>query len=227
MTSRPLLTCSFLLLAASASAQNATSQPTSQPASQPTSRPSLPPPETVAPTEPLVGWTPPTFQEPESQPTEEPVNILPPEPPPGPAAQIGNAAFAAGGLGFIGAATGSLIGLLSVTQLGGGEFDDAREELGLGFELGTAAGAGFGVIMSGRSNQRPGSKLGAFVGSFLATSAAVAIAFPATDIVNQGIDEAEGKISFFFVLPYVASVGGAVLGYELFPRKKSSALALE
>jgi hypothetical protein len=204
-----------LFSSASALAQNPSVQPTTQAASQP----ALPPPEVVAPTEPLVGWTPGSFDEPTSEPVveEENTSFSPPEIP-RPASQIGNALFAAAGIGFISASSGALIGLFSAARPN--DVGAGREEMALGWELGSAAGAGLGVALSARSHSRPGSTLGAFVGSTLATAIAVGVAFPATKIVSVGIDDAPNTIPFFFAVPFVASIGGSILGYEFFPRHK-------
>jgi hypothetical protein len=199
-------------------AQEPASQPTSQPASMASSRPALPPPEVVAPTEPLVGWTPPSFDEPaESLPVALEDTSLEPPKPPRPIAQVANATFAATGIGFIGASSSALLGLIAATEPNNP--GAAREETALGWQLGAAFGSGLGVVLSARDNGRGGSRLGAFVGSTLATGLSVALAFPATDILTVGIDDAENTIPYFFVVPYVASIGGALLGYELFPQK--------
>jgi hypothetical protein len=198
-------------------AQEPSSQSTSQPSSQATSRPALPPPAVVAPTEPLVGWTPPSFDEPaESQPVEENTALEPPAPP-RPISQIANATFASAGIGFIAASSGALLGLISAARPN--QPGAAREETALGWQLGGAFGTGLGVVLSARDNARTGSRAGAFVGSAIATTLSVVIAFPATDILEVGVDDAQNTIPFFFVVPYVASVGGAMLGYELFPQK--------
>jgi hypothetical protein len=215
----PKIAAFFALLCSSAPAlaQTPSSQAASQPTSQATSLPALPPPEVEAPTEPLVGWVPPSFDEPASQPLEEERSYIEPPEMPRPAFQIGNALFAAAGIGFISAASGGLIGLISSTQLDNA--GAAREEAAIGWQLGSAFGSGLAVVLSARSHGRPGSRLGAFIGSTLATSIAVAVAFPATDILSVGIDNAKNPIPFFFAVPYVASIGGALLGYELFPSR--------
>ena len=210
----------FALALLCSSATSLAQTPSSQPTTQASSQPTLPPPEVEAPTEPLVGWVAPSFEEPASQPIEERVDLLPPEAP-RPASQIGNALFAAAGIGFISASSGALLGLISSSQLNNP--GAAREETALGWQLGSIFGSGLGVVLSARAHGRPGSRLGAFVGSTLATSLAVAVAFPATDILSAGIDNAKNPIPFFFAVPYVASIGGALLGYELFPTKKASA----
>jgi hypothetical protein len=211
----------FAIVLLCSSATSFAQAPSSQPTTQATSQPALPPPEVEAPTEPLVGWVPPSFEEPASQPTEEArFDLLPPEAP-RPASQIGNALFAAAGIGFISASSGALIGLISSSQLNNP--GAAREETAIGWQLGSAFGSGLGVVLSARSHGRPGSRLGAFIGSTLTTSLAVAVAFPATNIVGAGIDNAKNPIPFFFAIPYVASIGGALLGYEFFPTKRASA----
>jgi hypothetical protein len=46
---------------------------------------------------------------------------------------------------------------------------------------------------------------------------ATAIGLAGSQVLQVGLEEARQPILFFFAIPYAASIGGAIAGYEFLP----------
>lgn len=210
-----------LLLSPGAWAQFPASQPASAPASAPVSQPSsgpasLPAPRVLPPEGELEGWDPERGPVSSAPVEEEPERFVLPPPVPPTRAQLLGSQFVGGiALGFVGGAVGTLAGVFVAAQ--DNNLGAAREEAALGFGIGTGLGAGLGIGLASRAKGHGGSRSGAIAGGLLASGAAIAVGLAGSQVLEVGLDEARLPVLFFFALPYAASVGGALAGYELLP----------